>query len=495
VDRTACVDLPAFALQLLLRRHPEWRSRPAAVVDVDKPQGVVLQLNERARAARILPGMRYAAALSLCRELHAAEVTRKEIERATVAVAKQLRQFTPEVEPAADEPGVFWLNAAGLERLYGSLGEWVRRVRGGLERAGLNATVVAGFSRFGSYAAAKAKRGVIVFKTPDDERAAARRVPLERLNLEPKVRDALAKLGVQTVGRFADLPADGFARRFGAEAARVHRLATGELQLPLQPQRPAPPALRRQILDHPETDVERLNHVIEQLIQPTLQILADRCEALAELHVGFRFEKLGDHVECVRPASPTLDARQLFELVRLRLEALRRLPDPVVEVVLAGKGKPTERGQLQLFAQRPKRDLRAAERALARIRAALGDDAVRRARLRDGHLPEGRFTWDSLDKLTIPRPREVDTHTLIRRIYDPPVPLPARPRHEPDGWMLLDLKQGHVIRTLGPYVISGGWWNRSVHREYHYTETRNGELLWVYYDRPRRRWYLQGRVE
>ena len=38
----ACVELPAFPLQLLLKRHPEWVGRPVAVVDRDKPQGVIL---------------------------------------------------------------------------------------------------------------------------------------------------------------------------------------------------------------------------------------------------------------------------------------------------------------------------------------------------------------------------------------------------------------------------------------------------------------------
>lgn len=52
----------------------------------------------------------------------------------------------------------------------------------------------------------------------------------------------------------------------------------------------------------------------------------------------------------------------------------------------------------------------------------------------------------------------------------------------------------------GPYIVSGGWWNRSfpggeVHREYHYARTEDGEILWVYYDRRRRRWYLTGKVE
>ena len=85
--------------------------------------------------------------------------------------------------------------------------------------------------------------------------------------------------------------------------------------------------------------------------------------------------------------------------------------------------------------------------------------------------------------------------TLVRRIYSRPRPLPSRPRHEPDGWMLRGLKQGPVVRVLGPYIVSGGWWQRTVHREYHFAETQKGELLWVYYDRARRRWFLQGRVE
>ena len=42
MDRLACIDLPAFPLQLLLRRHPEWARSPAAVVDEDRPLGRIL---------------------------------------------------------------------------------------------------------------------------------------------------------------------------------------------------------------------------------------------------------------------------------------------------------------------------------------------------------------------------------------------------------------------------------------------------------------------
>ena len=61
MDQTACIDLPAFPLQLLLRKHPDWRLHPAAVVEADTPQGTILWINEKARVAGIRTGMRYAA--------------------------------------------------------------------------------------------------------------------------------------------------------------------------------------------------------------------------------------------------------------------------------------------------------------------------------------------------------------------------------------------------------------------------------------------------
>ncbi len=493
--RTACVDLPALPLQRLLRRHPDWRVHPVAVIDQDRPQGKLLWVNDRARTLGILPGMRYAAALSLAGGLRAGVMPPGEIERAVVSLTRLLCRHTPHVEPARDDPGTFWLDASGLERLHDSLGQWAGLVRADLERAGFRGTVVVGFSRFGSYALARAGRGVRVLRSPGDEQAAARRVPLDRLAIEPETRDTLAKLGVTTVGDFAKLPPEGIARRFGKPAERLHRLAGGDLAEPLQPEAPPPPALRRQALDHPETSVARLMFVIERLLPSLLGMLAGRGRALTGIQLGFCFERLGDHIERIRPAAPTLDGEQLLELIRLRLEAIRKLPDGVVEVVLAAESVEATREQLRLFAERPRRDLAAANRALARLRAELGNDSVTRARVREGHLPEASFRWEPVDELPAPHPREVDRGTLVRRIFDRPLPLPARPRHEPDGWMLRGLEQGPVVRVLGPYVVSGGWWNRTVHREYHFAETRRGELLWVYYDRPRRRWYLHGRVE
>src|SRR5690349_4126690 len=128
-DRLACVDLPAFPLQLLLQRHREWAGHPAAVVAEDKPQGLLLWVNEKARRQAVLPGLRYAAALSLASDLHAGVVPETEIQKAIENLVYIFMRFTPEVEASNEEPGTFWLNGAGLQRIYASPNQWAREIQ------------------------------------------------------------------------------------------------------------------------------------------------------------------------------------------------------------------------------------------------------------------------------------------------------------------------------------------------------------------------------
>ena len=488
------MDLPAFPLQLLLQQHPDWREHPVAVVDQDRPGGRLLWVSAAAGSRGIRTGMRFATALALNGDLRAAEVAQSRIERATKAITRRLRDHTPHVEPSASEPGVFWLDASGLRPLYGSAARWASALEAELAALGFRASIVVGFRRFATYALAKSGQGLRLLRDAGEEQGLLHGVPLERLAIEPKTRDVLAKLGVLTLGGLLALPADGVRRRYGPAVFELHRLASGDLDPPLQPEPPAPPVTARADLDHAETSSERLLYLIEQLLAPLLDALQGRGQVLEELRLRLRFERLGLHQERLRPAVPTLDLRQILELIELRL-AGSRLPDAVEEVRLWVLATTPEQRQLELLEERPRRNLEAANRALARVRAAFGEDAVVRARLGAGHLPENGFVWEPLARLEPARPQSLLRPLLVRRFYHLPIALPPRPRHEPDGWMLHGLEQGPVVRVSGPYVVAGGWWVRPVHREYHFAETQQGELLWVFYDRARRRWLLHGRVE
>lgn len=502
MDRLACANLPAFPLQLLLRRCPEWTTSPLVVVAEDKPQAPILWANEKARQAGIELGLRYAAASSLAPGLRAGVVPPAEIEKEAAVMANRFRRFTPDVESSSVEPGLFWLSGIGLNLLYPSLKKWARTVHADIAASGFRSSVVVGFTRFGAYAVAKAKRGTTLFDNPSEERAAAQEVSLDHLDLDPDLRGALSKLGIRTVGAFLSLPAGGLRERFGLNAYRLHRTASGDLWEPLKPCPAEEPIQQRLLLDDPEIDAGRLLFLIKRLLHPLLAALAARSEALAELTLRLLMDKTGRRQEPIRPAAPTLDSAQLLDLIRLRLENLE-LSAGVTEIELTAEGSPATREQLRLFAPRlvmsgvegPRRDLDAANRALARLRAEFGDEAVLRAQLTDGHLPEARFAWEPLASVTLPKPREKTTATVVRRILRKPVPLPSQPQTRDDGWLLLGPRYGSVERLSGPYIFSGGWWNREIQREYYFAETRRGDLLWIYYDKVRRRWFLQGWVE
>ncbi len=628
MDRMACVDVPALPLQLLMRRQPEWAEQPAAVVDRDRPQGVVEWVNEPALRAGVLPGMSYAAGLSLAGGLRAAEVPPGDVAAGVDAIAGLLRRFTPGVEPSRARPGVFWLDASGLQPLFASLVDWARGVRVQLLAAGFRAWVVVGFTRFGTYALARAgaemdprgadrrggngargsfdentrevngtrgadRRGgngarghgrgsgaeagrrvcdsavvvgpedrgrgsgaeaarrpdrrVTVLEDAAAERRAARRVPLRRLDVDPALRDALDKLGVRTVGAFLRLPAAGVRRRFGREAHRLHREAAGDLVVPFQPAPAVEPLARRLDLDEPETGVEGLLFRVKQALDPLLGLMASRQEALAGLELRLRLDApaaapRAERVERIRPAAPTLDVRQVLNLVRLRVEGLARSSSPdgaawrptdppgvrsvprrglptlsagVIEIGLAVTPARATREQLRLFQEGTRRDLRAADRAVARVRAEFGDGAVVRAALADGHLPEAAFAWRPLDHVVRPVPAPVGVLSLVRRFFAAPRRVPSRRRRELDGrvsggagrdsapaaadrdapGLPATAATGRAAGMRGPYVVSGGWWRTPVHREYYFASAGGRTWRWIYYDRRRRAWFEQGAVE
>ncbi len=103
MERLACVDIPALPLQLVQARLPEWKDAPAAIVERDAPQGLVLSANERARRAGVLPGQRFATALTLCATLRACAVAAAEVdagvtELAALAITTVLLRRLPRYE-------------------------------------------------------------------------------------------------------------------------------------------------------------------------------------------------------------------------------------------------------------------------------------------------------------------------------------------------------------------------------------------------------------
>ena len=493
--RVACVNVPYLELQLLLEREPDWRELPAAVVSEDKPLGIVLSANRPARAAGVESGLRYATALSLAPDLRAAVVTPQEISAGIGRLGEHLGRFSPEVESAAADGGdlgVFWVGATGLEALFVSLEGWAETVSRSVEGEGLYARVAVGFSRFGSYAATKGRgRGAVVFTSPEQEREAALRAPLSAFPLGEELQRRLAGLGIGTVNAFVNLPRGGVLRRFGPEAEAFHRFASEGLDLPVQYSIPEDEPVFTRELAAPEADGVRLGRHLGALLDLLLEEVRIRGELVAALRFSLTLEDGSERTEEVVPAEPIRTRRLLAELIDLRLASLC-LEARVERLGLTAVRTRARDIQLELFRARPRRNPDAGARAFARLRAELGNQAVRLARLRDQHLPELQYAWESVERPRGAEPAGASRDpVLVRRILEVPRPLeeasapgrlPGGPPGRPPG------------RSMGgPYALSGSWWVQGVRRDYYYLET--DQLRWVYYDHEEGRWMLQGFVD
>jgi hypothetical protein len=120
-------------------------------------------------------------------------------------------------------------------------------------------------------------------------------------------------------------------------------------------------------------------------IDRVLQRLAAEGEALVGLEVEMELDHhaptLRTRIEPAAPVGPG-EARGLVELLHLRLTGIS-LEAPVLRVTLTGCGARARAEQAALLGGAG-RDLQAAGRALARVRAAFGEQAVTRAQLKPG---------------------------------------------------------------------------------------------------------------
>ncbi|MBK9754897.1 MAG: DNA polymerase Y family protein [Nannocystis sp.] len=502
VERVACVDLPALPLQWLLRARPAWRAGPVAVLARGDLQGEVLHCNTAARRCGVTPGMRHGAALAVAPGLQAEVVPAEALQAAGEELLALLLRRAPRVEPGGS-PGVFWIDPSGLERLFGELGRWSEGLLAELQAAGFTAGLVIGFHRHRAHALARMVRGARVLASPEAEASLLGQVPLARVDLPPGLLDSLAQLGIHHLAGFLGLPAAELRARFGLAAALVQARYL-EAAPPLRPTLPREPVTEGFEQEPPDDHCERLLFAMRPKIDRLLQRLAAEGEALTVLEVELELDHappLRTRIEPAAPVGPN-EAGGLVELLHLRL-AGTELAAPVLRVRLTAIGARVRAEQGALLGG-ARRDLQAAGRALARVRAAFGEQAVTRARLRPAHLPEAGFRWEPIAEISCPKVQELPANhhealaapPLCRRLLPRPRPLTAWTGRDDGDWLArTGLVRGAVIRMDGPHRVSGGWWARTVERDYYYAETSAGDIAWVYHDRARARWFLHGLLD
>ena len=493
MKRVGCVLLPMLPLQILLRKKPHWAGSPIAVVDDEGPNGRITHLNALAKKSRLRIGMRQTVARDLLPNLHTAIVSPEEASEVSRELITSLQTFSPRVE-AVDLAGAFCVDPEGLRRLYGGYRNWATSIHRYLRARHWRSSVTVGFHRHRALAVAMAHSGVTILKSADDECAQSNKTLLREFDLPGELCESLGALGIETLGDFLVLPAGELHSRFGAKASALHDSFADDMQLPIQPHAFDEPARISFQVDPPDEDQNRLLFAIKGALHSLLHQVRARGEAIQSLQITLHLEHAPLHQELIEPASPTLDLMLVLELIRLRLVGMGEtsLQGAVEEVELVATTVCARAEQVALPGHQPRRDMGAAHRALDRIRAAYGEQSVTKARVREAHLPEASFRWEPIQHAQLGEQTAVSSvSSMIRRVYARPKPLCPRKPKEPEAGP--SLAKNHAIEHMyGPYRVSGGWWKRLVERDYYYAETDHGDLLWLFYDRPRKRWFLHG---
>ncbi len=487
IDRPAeiaCVYVPDLPFQLSLRDLPEGCRLPAALVDRNDSRAIVLAMNRQAAERGIYPGLSYANAIGLCPNLHATCPHPQQMNQINGRLIHLLGLFSPAVEPVDELLGAYYLDVRGMTRLEPSLGDWGRRLQETLlEKEKLKATVVIGFTRFGTRTVVSSASDVVFFSTPENELNAAFATPLDKLGLPEKPLKELEKLNVHTVGELQSFPAWEVRSRFAEPMFELVRKAKERDSTVHGIKFPEPYAAQIEF-DYTESSAERLVATIQHLCEPLLEKMKSQDRGVSTIHIHLMREDRGVNREKIKTVKPTAAMATLVDLLRLRLHAIR-LNEGVTRVAVQLIPEALPDPQLNLYPAliKSEQTLLRANRAIARIEAEFGMKTVVRAKCRPSHLPKDSFRWECFDELRYCRPMQPTHVAVIRRFLDQPKHI-STPHQVPQ------------LRILGPYSTSGFWWREnSVQRNDYFVENPSGNAQWVFYDRNSRQWYAQGFVQ
>jgi protein ImuB len=412
----------------------------------------------------------------------APELTVREIDPVSLAsmhaeLEDAVRSLCPHFESTGE--GVIYAAFHGLERRYIDEGEggFLDDLRSLSERLGLPTRVGLASTRFAARAAAVMEgripgRGIAaVCVDPGDEARFLARLPIELLPAATDVIDAMRKLGIHTLGRFAELPRPGIARRWGERGSALQRLAGGEDRGTLIPVIEPQAFTVRILSDYP---IEKSEALLFLLRRPTERLTAEldaAGSACRALKWTLELEGIDPQHGVTRSAGPSASSKLWRDLLKVTFERMT-----LASGVLAVRLEAAEIGvqtidQVRLMGPRAAPP-GALATTLAHLAAEVGpegfgvlrpDPAVRpEARFRaspgDGPFPAPRLPKRDRVDSWVPDRAPIGVLPTGLRCVIPPVLV------EPDlrGGRLVGFRfEGGFMRAdrvLGPWDISSEWW-------------------------------------
>jgi protein ImuB len=405
----ACIFIPDFPVQAILRLEPELRARPVAVLTGRPPLEKVLALNERARQI----GAETGAAKSQLEAWESLVLRARSEPQETSAHAALLdcaQSFSPEIEDTSS--GAVLLNLAGLEPLLGPLPKIARDLARRVAQMGLEANLAVASNPDAALLAARGFSGVtLIPEGREAERLGDLTVDvlLESFSSglfcdakeAARLVETFDRWGIRKLRALAALPEVPVSERLGQQGIRLQKLARGASSRNLRVLEPQLVFEESVELEYPIVLLEPLAFLLNRMLDQVCARLRARALAVQELRLNLELAVTQPNghaspartftrtfTRTLRLPSPMLDAKVLLKLLQLDLQA-HPPGAPIAKIHLSAdpaRPRAVQSGLFQpVFPESEKLEL-----TLARITAIVGEGRVGSVELLDTHR-EGAF--------------------------------------------------------------------------------------------------------
>ena len=538
----ACIFVPNFPVQAVLRAEPDLRSQSLAVLEGKAPLQKVLAVNENARRAGIEPGMTRVQ-VETCGGLALRPRSSPAEADAHAALLECAQTFSPCVENGATD--TFLLDLAGMEALFGPPSKIAHDLARRISALGVEANVAVASNVDTAALAARGFSGV-TFISPGQEAERLGSLPVNVLfkkeqgqpaSNPEQLMETFQRWGIHDLRSLAALPEVALSERMGQEGVLLQRLARGAMARDLVPLE-EPPVFEAEIeLEYPLVLLEPLAFLLNQLLEEICSRLAEYSLAAQELTLQLGLAGCYD----VAPASrrhldgedrawnapgvaggtplsphsftrilrlpvPLLDPKVFLKLLQLDLNA-NPPGAPIRKIHLTAKPVRPRAAQGGLFLP-PSPEPEKLELTLARIAGIVGEQKSGSVELLDTHRPEAfrmqHFVPEQPreKRRSLPESRpaapQPDLVTALR-IFRPPLRATVTLRDGKPAHITCPKRetiQGEILWTAGPWRSSGDWWEQEgwAHDEWDIAvQEKSGIVLYrLVRDLLRGQWLVEG---
>lgn len=500
-NRIACVLIPNFGLSVQLQKDPTLLLEAAVLAENEREAAVIIEVNGKADRAGIRPGLTVSQAHSLCPDLHVLLHNETAETSESQRLTRCLQDIVPLVE--SDSPAVFFLEADGLELLYGDHAELASRLIAKIKEEQYPVSVGIAANKFAARVAAEVSHCYQHTCIPEGcQREFLENLPITHLRLDPETETRLQQLGLRTMGQLAAFPTNELQERFGHEGWRLSILARGDDPEYLLPETQTEELIATSYPPTPLSRATAISSQVERLLEQLFVPLEKEGKGCRSLAIRLVFTNTDEKWLTLSVARPTLLIGTFTRQLGSKLEQAR-VPSPVTEITLTiTETSPLQITQMPLIGESGVTTPHTgSDNHLARI---LSQNQLYRPRLNYSPVPENSFLLIPFDFNTRGRkksePSGSNTHlpyySLRRisglRLLTPPSEAKVTGADGKPKQLLVG-RQRHRIKSLtGPWKLSGNWWSRDFSRQYYEIETSSRQQYLLYYDTITSRWFLQG---